>query len=110
MDDVLVFYSCPANASKYNDTEGILTHFKFALDFYKCFENSWEWVFDFKGFELKHMMEIRTAIGISEIINNYSKYLTKIRIINMNCYTHSMMKIVTPFLNESIKNKIDLIK
>lgn len=108
MDNVLVFYSCPANATKYNDTDGILTHFKLALDFYKCCENNWEWIFDFKGFELKHIMEIRTAIGIAGIINNYSKYLTKIRIINMNRYTHTMMKIVMPFLNKDVQSKIYL--
>ena len=107
-DGVNIFYTCSANATKYNDTEGILTHFKLSLDFYKCFEKSWEWIFDFRGFELKHIMEIRTAIGIAEIINNYSKYLTKIRIINMNRYTHTMMKIITPFLNKDVQSKIYL--
>lgn len=107
-DGVNVFYTCSANAIKYNDKDGILMHFKRVLDYYKCFENGWEWIFDFRGFELKHMMEIKTAIGIAEIINNYSKYLTKIRIINMNRYTHTMMKIVMPFLNKDVQSKIVL--
>jgi len=103
-----VFYSCPSQASKYNDMDGILSHFKNVLDHYNCSEILWSWIFDFKGFELKHTFEIQIAIGLAKIINNYSKYLTEIRIINTNFYTHSMLRIVRPFLNNHIQNIIKL--
>ena len=108
MDGVNVFYTCPANASKYNDKDGILLHVKLALDHYKCADTYWKWIFDFRGFELKHALEINTAFGIAGIIHSYSDYLTQIQIINTNGYTYSMMQLVTPFLNESIKDKINI--
>ena len=107
-DEINVFYTCPAKATKYNDLDGILAHFKNALDYYKCNEKKWELIFDFKGVEFKHMMEINIAIGLGRLINDYSKYLNQIRIINTNGYTYSMLRIVTPFLNTDVKNKIVL--
>lgn len=108
IDGQLVFYTCPSDATKYKDGAGILAHFKNVLDHYKCLDNYWKWIFDFKGFELKHMMEITTAIGIAKIVNNYSKYLTEIHVINTNGYTHTMLRIIMPFLNDGITDKIKL--
>jgi len=53
-------------------------------------------------------MEINTAIGIAKIVNNYSKYLIEIHIINTNGYTYSMMRLIMPLLNDGIKDKIKL--
>ena len=105
-NDICVFYSCPGNAIKYNDTAGILRHFENVLYYYNCDEKYWKWVFDFKGFELKHMLEITTAICVASLINNYSNYLLEIKIINTNIFTYSMLHIVKPFLNSYVKNKI----
>ena len=102
-----VLYSCPSIAIKYYDTPGILLHFENLLNYYKCDEHYWEWHFDFEGFGIKHMLEINTAIGICKLINKYSNYLLKIKIVNTNFFTDKMVKIVTPFLNENVKNKIE---
>ena len=101
-----VFYTCPAKATKYNDRDGILAHFKNALEHYK--DNYWKLIFDFQGVEFKHMMEINIAIGLGKLINDYSTYLTEIQIINTNSYTYTMLRIVTPFLNSDVKNKINI--
>jgi len=105
-EGVNVFYSCPSKAIKYNDTSSILSHFNAILSYYNCLNSYWKWVFDFNGFELKHMLEINTVIGIAKIINSYSSYLIEIKIINTNMFTYSMIQIVLPFLNASVKNKI----
>ena len=52
------------------------------------------------------MLEINTAISIAKLINIYSCYLIEIKIINTNRFTYSMLRIVIPFLNSSVKNKI----
>ena len=52
------------------------------------------------------MLEINTAISIAKLINTYSVYLIEIKIINTNIFTYSMIQIVLPFLNASVKNKI----
>jgi hypothetical protein len=101
-----VFYTCPAKATKYNDRDGILAHFKNVLDHYK--DNYWKLIFDFQGVEFKHMMEINIAIGLGKLINDYSTYLTEIQIINTNSYTYTMLRIVMPFLNSDVKNKINI--
>jgi hypothetical protein len=101
-----VFYTCPAKATKYNDRDGILAHFKNVLDHYK--DNYWKLIFDFQGVEFKHMMEINIAIGLGKLINDYSTYLTEIQIINTNSYTYTMLRIVMPFLNTDVKNKINI--
>jgi hypothetical protein len=101
-----IFYTSPAKANKYNDRDGILAHFKNMLDHYK--DNYWKLIFDFQGVEFKHMMEINIAIGIAKLINDYSTYLTEIQIINTNSYTYTMLRIVMPFLNTDVKNKINI--
>jgi hypothetical protein len=101
-----VFYTCPAKATKYNDRDGILAHFKNALEHYK--DTYWKLIFDFQGVEFKHMMEINIAIGLGKLINDYSTYLTEIQIINTNSYTYTMLRLVTPFLNSDVKNKINI--
>jgi hypothetical protein len=108
-NDIYVFYSCPGDAIKYNDTAGIIRHFDNVLSYYKCYETYWKWVFDFKGFEFKHSIEITTAIRLARLINNYSNYLLEIKIINTNMFTYSMLQIVKPFLNSDVKNKIVLV-
>jgi len=109
INDICIFYSCPGNAIKYNDTAGILHHFDNVLYYYNCDEKYWKWIFDFKGFELKHMLEITTAIRVARLINNYSNYLLEIKIINTNVFTYSMLQIVKPFLNSDVKNKIEIV-
>ena len=98
VDGINVFYSCPSSATKY-EIDGILKHFTLLLDHYNCSRSYWKLIFDFNEFGIKHALEINVAIGIARLINNYSKYLTEIRIINTNIYTYSMMRIVMPFLN-----------
>jgi hypothetical protein len=105
-EGIHTFYSCPSKSIKYNDTTGILNHFNSLLSYYNCLNNYWEIIFDFNAFELKHMLEINTAIGMAKLINTYSCYLLKIQVINTNLFTYSMLQVVLPFLNSSVKDKI----
>lgn len=102
------FYTCPSQASKYDDTDGILMHYKLFLENHG--PNPWIWIFDSKGFELKHMMELQTAYGIVSLLNEkYGKHLIKIIIINPTWHIHSILTIVLPFLNKDIQSLIEIL-
>lgn len=102
------FYTCPAQASKYNDTEGILNHYRLHLE--RHCPNTWIWIFDCKGFELKHMLELKTAYGIVSLLNEkYGTYLQKIIIINQTWHIHSILTIIMPFLNKKIQSLIEIL-
>ena len=64
-----VFYTKISNASKYDDTEGIVKHCTNYLNFIKP-QNKWSWIIDFNGFGLKHTLGINTGIQLSKLINN----------------------------------------
>ena len=102
------FYTCPAQASKYNDTQGILNHYRLHLE--KHGQNPWIWIFDCKGFELKHMLELQTAYGIVSLLNEkYGTHLKKIIVINQTWHIHSILTIIMPFLNKEIQSLIEIL-
>ena len=75
---VSVFYTKPADATKYTDTEGILAHYDNMLKHNG--DKPWTWIFDSNGFGMKHALEINTGIGIAKLITSkYSKNLQKIK-------------------------------
>jgi hypothetical protein len=70
-----IFYTCPADAIEYNDTNGILSHYENMLKING--DKEWIWIFNCDRMELKHSMEFNTAIGILKIISE--KYMHNIK-------------------------------
>jgi len=101
------FYTCPAKASKYNDTEGILNHYTLLLDAHGS--KPWTWIFDCEGFEVKHMTELNTAYGIVSLLNDkYGTHLTKIIVLKPTWHIHTILAILWPFLNERVRSLIEM--
>jgi len=98
------YYTCPANASKYWDTEGILNHYEEVLQ--QNNNNNWIWIFDCKGFDIKHSLEIVTAIGIIKILSKYESSLCEIQILNANALIKTFYSFIYQFLSINIINKI----
>tara|TARA_B100000886_G_C20380992_1_gene473924 strand:+ start:297 stop:704 length:408 start_codon:yes stop_codon:yes gene_type:complete len=104
-DGKSIFYSCPAQAEDYNDVDGILEHILEKLG-----ENQgkdWIYIFDGKGFELKHAMEIRLLKGIIAILDNNKQSLKEIRIINTSVYVEYLMNVLHPILPDCLSSKIN---
>ncbi len=101
--NISVFYTCPGIAEQYDDTDGILNHYKNFLNFVN--PDEWIWIFDCNLLSFKHCFEIKTACGIIDIIkkNNKNK---KIIIINCNMFTNILFNSVILFLDDTIKNNI----
>lgn len=67
----------------------------------------WRWIFDSKGFGLKHALEVRIGIGIAKLITKkYSHNLESIVIKNPNWYIKSMYIAVAPFLTKEVNDII----
>ena len=109
-DGVSVFYTCPAKAKLHDDYDGILNHYNGMLQ--NNGNKPWIWIFDAKGFSIKHAMEVNISIAIAKLISSkpYSDNLQKIIIANPTWHINTTLKIIMPFLGENVKNKIHKAK
>jgi hypothetical protein len=106
-DDIAYYYTCPAKATKYYDTDGIITHYDGVLS---QNTNKWIWIFDCKDYTMKHLLEINVGIQLAKlIINKFSHNLINIIIINPNWYTKCIIQLIYPFLNNHMKSIITII-
>lgn len=106
-NNIIYYYTCPAEATKYYDTEGIVNHYDLLLSSNK---NKWAWIFDCKGFSSKHLLEIKVGIELAKLITSkHSDRLEKIVIINKNIYINTIIALIYPFLNTTIQNKITIL-
>ena len=99
-----VFYSCPGDAEDYWDEDGIITHMREEID--KINMGEWIYIFDGKGFELKHALEISLAKSIITLLQEHPENLKEIRLINTTSYVNIMMNLISPFMPEKIYKKI----
>jgi len=99
-----VFYTKPAEATKYWDKDGIIEHYDGVLG---AHEGAWKWIFDAEGFSAKHMFEVDVTIGIARLITQkYSMNLQEIQIVNPSWVVTMTLHIVRPFLSKRV---LDLI-
>jgi hypothetical protein len=95
-----IFYTKPAEATKYWDKDGILKHYDGVLAEH---QGPWSWVFDADGFSMKHILEMDVAIGIARLITDkYSTHLEKIQIVNPTWIVTLTLHIVRPFLSKRV--------
>jgi len=105
-NNISVFYTCPYKSIKYNDYDGIISHYKGIMDEHG--DKPWIWIFDSVNFSIKHFLEIKIAISLSKLINNYSKNLKKIVILNPTWHIRATLNIVKPFLSENVTKIIKI--
>jgi hypothetical protein len=105
---ILYYYTCPSQAILYYDVKGIVNHYDGVLS--EIPENKeWVWIFDSLGFSLKHAMQPSVAIELAKLISNkFSKNLKKIIIINPTFYITATHKMIMPFLNNKIRELIEI--
>ena len=104
---IIYYYTCPSQAILYYDTIGIVNHYDGVLSDIK--DKEWVWIFDSLDFGIVHAMEINVAIELAKLISNkFSNNLKKIIIINPTSYIKITHKIILPFLNNKIKDIIEI--
>ncbi len=106
-DEIVYYYTRPSQAIMYYDVKGIINHYDGVLS--DIPENKeWIWIFDSEGFGFTHAMQTTVAIELAHLINKFSKNLNKVIIINPTFYIRIIYNIVTPFLNQKLKNSIEI--
>jgi len=106
--EIIYYYTCPSQAILYDDVKGIIDHYDGVLS--EMTDNKkWIWIFDSLDFSFKHAIQINVAIELAKLISNkFSKNLKKIIIINSTFYITIIHKIIMPFLNNKIKDIIEI--
>lgn len=108
-DNTIYFYTCPSNSFLHFDKTGIISHYNGVLS--EIPENKeWVWIFDGTYYNAQRGLHIDLAICMTKIIKQFSNNLKKIIIINPNLYISSIYKIVSPFINNKMKNVVNIIK
>jgi hypothetical protein len=105
---IIYYYTCPSQAILYYDVKGIINHYNGVLS--EIPENKeWVWIFDSLGFSFIHAIQTNVAIELAKLISNkFSKNLKKIIIINPTFYITITHKMIMPFLNNTLKNIIEI--
>lgn len=105
---IIYYYTCPSQAILYYDVTGIVNHYDGVLS--EIPENKeWVWIFDSLGFNLIHAMQTSVAIELAKLISNkFSKNLKKIIIINPSFYITLTHKLLIPFLNNKVRDIIEI--
>ena len=104
--NVCVFYTCIANAKKYDDEDGIVQHYDAYLN---AFDKEWIWLLDCKGLSAKHLVCHKVGIRLCELLygdRGYEKRLKKIVIVNPDIYVRMLYTIMWPFLTENTNDKV----
>ena len=103
-NSINLYYTCPAKATKYWDTKGILAHYEEVLE--QNNHEPWIWMFDGQNFGFKHSLEIATAIGLISILKKHNDSLQNIHIIHPTIYIKAMYTVIKPFLSSELIQKI----
>lgn len=103
---IFYYYTRPSQAIMY-DVKGIINHYDGVLS--EIPENKeWIWIFDSEGFGVRHAMQINVAIELAHLISTkFSKNLNKVIILHPTFYI-TIHKIITPFLNQKLKDCIEI--
>ena len=106
--DTIYYYTCPSQAILYYDVKGIINHYDGVLS--EMPENKeWIWIFDSLEFGFIHAIQTKVAIELANLISNkFSKNLKKIIIINPTFYITATHKLITPFLNNKVRDIIEI--
>ena len=101
-----IFYTKISNASKYNDTDGIVNHCTNYLQHAQ--PPKWSWIIDFKDFGLKHTLGLNTGLRLSRLVNSFGR-LKYLIVINTNTFVEQIMKLIKLTLNKEYHDCIHVI-
>lgn len=105
---IIMFYTKPSQAKRYDDTEGILAHFSKAME--PCKEKKWICIIDGDQFDAKFSFELQTGRGIMDLFfTKYMDTLVEIKVINPSIYMKSLMALLTATIDKEKLSKITVL-
>jgi hypothetical protein len=103
---VNLFYSCPAKATKYFESSGVIDHFRVHLE--ENNNNPWAYILDCKGFTMWHATQIHISMTLADMIQNrYGKSLKKVWIINYSWPIKIILNAILTVLSDDLKVLIE---
>jgi len=105
VNNVVTFYTKPADASKYYDADGVVRHFDLLLSQHSS--KHWKWIVDAEGFSMRHAMETGVARGILRLIEQkYGDNLDNIIVTNTNRAIQMAFRAIAPFFYKGFSEKV----
>lgn len=103
---VYIYYTNIANAKKYNDVNGIISHYNLYLSKLPC-DKKWVYIVDCHELSAKHLVCFEVAMTLCKLINDkYNQSLIKIVILNPNMYIHMIYNMIWAFLTKEMADKV----
>lgn len=104
--NINLFYSCPAKATKYFESPGVIDHFKKHLE--QNNHHPWAYILDCEGFTLRHATQIPTSMALADMIQKtYGKSLKKVWIINHSWSIKIVLNAMLLVLSDDLKMLIE---
>jgi len=104
--NINLFYSCPAKATKYFESPGVIDHFRQHLE--QNNHHPWAYILDCKGFTMRHATQIGTSIALVDMIQKtYGKSLKKVWIINYSWAIKIVLNAMWAVLSDDLKMLIE---
>jgi len=98
------YYTCPANATHYDDAEGIINHMRIELN---KINKPWIWIFDCQDYGLKHLAAANVGFKIANFLNSDESIgLEKIIVINESTTSKIMFNTFWYLLDKKITDII----
>jgi len=103
---IQIFYSCPAEATKYFDKESVELHCREKLH-EKGEQTKWIFIFDGTGYSMRHALAIGVSLSFLRVIKDHADTLIEIRILNTSTHVSTMLAMMKPFIPHNIYSKIN---
>jgi hypothetical protein len=101
-----IYYTCPAKSTKYDDCDGIITHYTNEFD--TIGNEPWIWIIDSSEYDYRHLLNIRIGIALVSLVQNkYMHNLKRIHVINTNYFLQIVYNALSPFINAEFKKLIE---
>ena len=106
--DRFLYYTAPARARDYKESEAQLTNMKAHLETTK--PHQWILIVDCKGMQFKHMNSIGFSIQLASVlVNDYKHTLQAIWVLHPNPWIDGMLNIFNTIFARDTMSKIHLI-
>ena len=105
---VSTYYTKPSRIDQYETPEEVLDDFNEILD--HLGNNKWAWIIDSDGFELTLSLDMKTSKGFAKLLSGkHAENLQEIKLINPTLCIRMLLKVIIPFLQDSVKKKVKIL-
>jgi len=102
-----VYYTHPSKIKQGYSSDQVIVHYRHTL--MERGGKRWTWVLDGAGFDTDHIMDIKTGQGILDLLDAHQlALLDEVHIINPSLHLKILLRVISPFMNDTLLSKIKL--